>query len=206
MATAINCAKALYASFRSCKSFWYLRLLGCRNIGRNVQVGNRVKIRHGESIILGEDIFIADGCHLRSEGGGARITLGSKSVLAYGVMLLTHGGTIELGENCSVNEYCMLYGHGGLKIGNNVSIATGTVIVPANHNFSRRDVPFKLQGSTGHGIALEDDIWVGANATILDGVRIGKGAIVGAGAVVTRDVAPYTIVGGTPARFIKERP
>lgn len=134
--------------------------------------------------------------------------LGSKSALAYGVMLLTHGGPIELGENCNVNEYCMLYGHGGLKIGNNVSIATGTVIVPSNHNFIRRDVPFKAQGSTGHGIALEDDIWVGANDTILDGVRIGQGAIiVAAGAVVTKDVASFSIVGGrVPARFIKMRP
>ncbi|MBV5329482.1 MAG: hypothetical protein JZU65_17965 [Chlorobium sp.] len=100
----------------------------------------------------------------------------------------------------------MLYGHGGLKIGDNVSIATGSVIVPANHNFTRRDIPFKLQGSTGHGIVLEDDIWVGANVTILDGCRIGKGAIIGAGAVVTKDVAPFSIVGGVPAQFIKERP
>lgn len=169
-------------------------------------MGKRVKIRHGECISFGDEVFIADGCHLRSEGGESRISLGSHSVLACGVMLLTHGGTIEIGENCSVNEYCMLYGHGGLKIGNNVSIATGTVVVPGNHNFSRRDIPFKLQGSIGHGIVLEDDIWVGANVTILDGVRIGKGAIVGAGSVVTRDVQRYSIVGGVPARFIKERP
>lgn len=175
-------------------------------MGRGVFLGRRVKIRHGECLSIGNNVFISDGCHLRSEGGKAKIALGSNSVLANGVMLLTHGGSIDVGENCSINEYCMLYGHGGLKIGDNVSIATGTVIVPANHNFTRREIPFKLQGSTGHGIVLEDDIWVGANVTILDGCRIGRGAIIGAGAVVTKNVVPYSIVGGVPARFIKERP
>lgn len=128
------------------------------------------------------------------------------SVLAGGVRLLTHGGSISIGENCSINDFCILYGHGGLRIGNNVSVATGTVIVPGNHNFSRRDIPFKQQGSTGRGIILEDDIWVGANVVIVDGVHIGSGAIIAAGAVVTRNVAPCVIVAGVPARFIKERP
>lgn len=89
---------------------------------------------------------------------------------------------------------------------NNVRIATGSVIMPANHNFNRRDIPFKAQGSPGHGIVLEDDIWMGANVTIRDGVRIGKGTILAAGAAITRNVAPFSIVGGVPARFIKERP
>ncbi len=178
----------------------------CRSWNQGAILGSRVKIRHGECLSLGRDVYIGDGCHLRSEGGSATISLGSWCVLASGVMLLTHGGTITIGEKCSINEYCMLYGHGGLRIGNNVSIATGAVIVPGNHNFTRRDIPFKQQGSTGKGIVLEDDIWIGANAVILDGVRIGTGAIVAAGAVVSKNVAPYTIVGGVPAHFIKERP
>jgi acetyltransferase-like isoleucine patch superfamily enzyme len=173
---------------------------------KNIQLGKGIIIRHAECISIGDDVFIAGGVPLRSEGNKALIKIGAKSVLAYGAMLLTHEGTIELGENCSVNDYCMLYGYGGLKIGNNVSIATGTVIVPANHNFSRRDIPFKSQGSTGLGIIIEDDVWIGANVTILDGIHIGHGAIIGAGAVVTKSVEPFTIVGGVPARFIRERP
>jgi len=135
--------KFIYSFLSILRSSVYLYIIGCRKVGRNVILGRRVKIRHGECLSLGDNVYISDGCHLRSEGGKAQITLGSKSVLAYGVMLLTHGGPIEIGDNCSINEYCMLYGHGGLKIGDNVSIATGSVIVPANHNFTRRDIPFK---------------------------------------------------------------
>lgn len=87
MEKAINLLKKCYIFFCSIKSSLYCHLLGCHN-GRNVIVGKRVKIRHGECVSLGDDVFIAEGCHLRSEGGEARITLGAKTVLAHGVMLL----------------------------------------------------------------------------------------------------------------------
>lgn len=99
----------------------------------------------------------------------------------------------------------MLYGHGGLTIGNDVLIATHVVIIPANHVFERRDVTISAQGERRQGVTIEDDVWVAAHATILDGVRIGRGAVIAAGAVVNADVAPYAVVAGVPAKTIRYR-
>ena len=84
-------------------------------------------------------------------------------------------------------------------------IAPHVMLAGGSHNFSDTNVPMKLQGHKAKGIVLEDDVWIGANSVILDGVRIGKGAIVGAGAVVTKAIEPYAIVGGNPARTIGHR-
>ncbi|MCB9079909.1 MAG: acyltransferase [Anaerolineaceae bacterium] len=120
-------------------------------------------------------------------------------------MLLTYKGEIEIGDNCSINPFCVIYGHGGVKIGNDVLIATHTVIIPSNHNFSSLDRPIRLQGNTSKGIIIEDDVWIGAGCKILDGVIIGKSSIVAAGSVVNKSIEPYSIVGGVPAKLIRKR-
>jgi acetyltransferase-like isoleucine patch superfamily enzyme len=98
-----------------------------------------------------------------------------------------------------------LYGTGGVVIGDAVRIAAHVVIVAAMHRFDSVDIPIHEQGSSASGIVIEDDVWIGAGARILDNVRVGRGAIVGAGAVVVKDVEPFTIVGGVPARLLKYR-
>jgi hypothetical protein len=94
---------------------------------------------------------------------------------------------------------------GGLELAVAVGIAWRSqrvVIIPANHVFARLDVPINRQGFTAKGIHIGRDVWMGANATILDGVTTGDGAVVAAGAVVNHDVPSYQIVGGVPARRI----
>lgn len=76
----------------------------------------------------------------------------------------------------------------------------------AEHVFGRRDVPIRDQGEQVSPTVIEDGVWLAANVVVLAGVRVGRGAVCAAGAVVTRDVAPFTIVGGVPARLIRERP
>jgi acetyltransferase-like isoleucine patch superfamily enzyme len=136
---------------------------------------------------------------------GGTITIGKNTELLNGVMLMTYGGNIEIGERCSINPYTIVYGHGGVKIGNNVLIAAHCVIIPANHNFDKTTIPINQQGLTTKGILIKDDVWIGSGCRILDGIEIGEGAIIAAGAVVNRNVEPYTIVGGVPAKFIKKR-
>ncbi|OUM72407.1 hypothetical protein AUC60_18480 [Pseudomonas caspiana] len=116
------------------------------------------------------------------------------------------GGKIELGKSNSVNPYCVIYGHGGLKTGNYVRIAAHTVIIPANHIYDDSTVPIAKQGLTRQGISLGNDIWIGAGCRILDGVCIKDGAIIAAGAVVTKSVERGSIMGGVPAKLIKYRP
>jgi acetyltransferase-like isoleucine patch superfamily enzyme len=133
------------------------------------------------------------------------VAIGDRCAIRPYSQLYTMGGSITIGARCSVNPYCVLYGTGGLTIGNFVRIAAHTVIVPSMHRFDRRDLPICEQGSSADGIVIEDDVWIGAGVTILDGVRIGTGAVVAAGAVVTKDVAPFAIAGGVPARTIRQR-
>ena len=115
------------------------------------------------------------------------------------------GGLIEIGENSSVNPYSVLYGHGTLKIGKDCIIATGATFIPANHVFDSLEKNIKDQGETKKGIIIEDDVWIASKATILDGVTIGKGSVIGAGAVVTKSIPPYSVAAGIPARVIRSR-
>lgn len=120
-------------------------------------------------------------------------------------MLMTYGGEIRIGDDCSVNPLSIVYGQGGLRIGNGVRIAAHTVIIPANHTPSTEGQPVRFGPITSRGIDIEDNVWIGAGSRILDGVRIGKNAVIGAGSVVTRSVPANSTVAGVPARVIRQR-
>lgn len=112
---------------------------------------------------------------------------------------------LSVGENVSFNPMCYIEAWGGLSIGNNVSIAHNVTIMSDTHNYGDLSKPIKYQPLTPLPTVIEDDVWIGAKATILGGVHVESGAIVGAGAVVTKNVGSNTIVAGVPARIIKER-
>lgn len=136
---------------------------------------------------------------------GGDIIIGDNCIIEHNTKILTYGGNIYIGDDCTVQHNCILYGHGNLKIGNSVRIAAGTIIIPANHIFTSITEPIYTQGLTKKGIIIEDDVWIGANCTILDGVTILKGSVIGAGSVVTKNVDRYSIVAGNPAKLIKKR-
>lgn len=139
------------------------------------------------------------------EPSGGKIVIGARTFIDRGVVVRPLGGYIQIGSDCSVNAYSVLYGGGGLKIGDDVRIAAHTVIVPSNHIFSDPDTPIRNQGLHQEGIVIEGDVWIGAGAQVLDGVVLGKGCVVGAGAVVTRSVKPHAVVAGVPATPISSR-
>jgi acetyltransferase-like isoleucine patch superfamily enzyme len=119
--------------------------------------------------------------------------------------LAPYGGSIELGDNIFIGPHCVIYGHGGLRIGSNTMIAAHTIIIPANHNFSDPDRLIQDQGETRRGITIEDDCWIGSGVRICDGVTLGRGTVVGAGSVVTKSLPAGIIAVGVPARQIKSR-
>ena len=157
-----------------------------------------------DSIEVGRNVTFGIGATLTLIHGGS-IKLGSNCKIHKGAIIGSYGGNISLGNNCTVNPYSILYGHGNLTIGDNVRIAAHTVIIPANHKFERTDIPICKQGISANGIVIDDDVWIGANVTILDGVKIGSGSVISAGSVVNKDVEEYSIVGGVPAKILKFR-
>ena len=114
-----------------------------------------------------------------------------------------NGSNIRIGKDCQINEDVFIQ---GAVIGDCVMIAPHTAILMASHNFSDLNRPMVYQGEDrGEPPVIEDDVWIGRNVVVMPGVRIGKGSIVGSGAVVTKNVEPFSIMGGVPARLIKKR-
>lgn len=165
---------------------------------------NNYLTKDNEKINIHSSVKIYPNVVFNTEYGGF-IKVGSHTELLNGVLLMTYGGSIEIGNNCSINPYTVLYGHGGLKIGNNVLIAGHCLIIPANHKFDKLAIPINAQGESRKGIIIEDNVWIGSGCQILDGVIIRTGAIIAAGAVVNKNVEKNCIVGGIPAKLIKVR-
>ena len=121
------------------------------------------------------------------------------------------GSFSHLGEGFSCGDYCGLgtnafYGAaGGITIGNNVIIGNYVTMHSENHNFSDTNIPIRLQGTNHKGIVIGNNCWIGAKVTILDGVHIGDGCVVAAGAVVTKNFPDNVVIGGVPAKIIKSR-
>ena len=131
---------------------------------------------------------------------GSRISLGQHCEIHPYAMILSYGGYITIGDNVSVNPFTVIYGIGDVKIGSGVRIATSVTIIPANHIQANQEIDLKDAGITKQGIRIEDNVWIGAGARILDGVTIGRDSVVGAGSVVTRNVARGSTVVGVSAR------
>jgi Acetyltransferase (isoleucine patch superfamily) len=110
-----------------------------------------------------------------------------------------------IGDNVTLNEWIYISGYGRITIGNDVRIGHRTSILSSNHIFHDRNTPIYKQGLENKPVSIEDDVWIGCNVTILGGVKIGTGAVIAAGSVVTADVESYSIVAGTPARKIGQR-
>ena len=110
------------------------------------------------------------------------------------------GKNIRIGKRCWIQQGCTFFDRGGITIGNDVFIAPKVNLITINHDSD----PENRSATYGRPIVIEDKVWIGINSTILHGVTVGYGSIVGANSVVTHDVSPYTVVGGNPAKFIKE--
>ncbi len=143
-----------------------------------------------------ETAFIAQEAHVYTES----LDLGANSWIAGEAVVR---GEISFGEHCTVNPKACISGK--VTAGDGVRIASLTTIVGFNHGFEDVTKPIYQQAHTRKGIVIGDDVWIGANVVITDGVTIGAHTIVAAGAVVVKDVPEYSIVGGNPARVIRDR-
>jgi len=171
-------------------------------------IENRVRLRYANHIRLGHGVYLDQNTYLHACPNG--IALGTRTIVMHGAVLHVYNfrdlpqAGINIGEDCLIGEYSIIRGQGGVTIGNRVYTSPFTQIIAVNHVFDDPETPFIEQGITAQGIIIEDDVWLGAGAIITDGVRVCRGAVVAAGAVVTQDVPPHSVVGGVPAKIIKE--
>lgn len=129
-----------------------------------------------------------------------KLALGAESWIAGGALVR---GDVSFGEHCTVNPYAMISGK--VRCGNGVRIASHASIIGFNHGYDDPDQPIYQQRHETLGITIGDDVWIGANAVIVDGITVGRGAVIAAGAVVSKDVPPFAVVGGVPAKVLRFR-
>ena len=137
---------------------------------------------------------------------GARFVLGRRSrVGRHSMLYFLPGATLDIGDDTVIGHYANLRPGGRLSIGRDVRIGQFVSVLGDNHRFDRTDIPIRQQGVEPRDVTIEDDVWVGAHVVILPGLRIGKGSVIGAGAIVTRDIPPFSVAVGNPARIIRSR-
>jgi len=168
----------LLGSFNRIKFGKSVKLSGQISFSKNINIGDYTII-NGESIRIENNVYIHE------------------NVLTRSLENITTGEGTTINKNC-----CILH---KLKIGKLCSIAPGVIIFSCNHIPPPKKKTIKEQGVIITEIVIEDDVWIGANATILNGVTIAMESIIAAGAVVNKDVEPFSIVGGVPANLIKAR-
>jgi acetyltransferase-like isoleucine patch superfamily enzyme len=167
--------------------------------------------------VVGETTKLFDVSKLVNEWDRSQLTIGERCYVMGEVILLHPNARFTMGNYCSVGADTKIWVQSGVTIGNYVLIAHRVDIIDNNshsldwrdrredaHDVFERGKKLDMSKVATAPIVIEDDVWIGARSTILKGVRIGRGAIVAAASVVTRDVAPFTVVGGNPARVIKE--
>jgi acetyltransferase-like isoleucine patch superfamily enzyme len=171
------------------------------------QAAERRALRRLEASVPG--VRIHDTVHIRSP---ERLSLSPGVFIDAGVVLhcggmdwSPHDGGILIGPNAYIGPNSTLFGAAGIEIGESALISPGVVITSHQHSYARTDMDIRLQPLRFGRVVIERDVWIGANATVLPGVRLGTGSVVGAGAVVTHDVCPRTVVLGIPARVARER-
>lgn len=133
---------------------------------------------------------------------GAKV--GRRTVYYSGVRIFP-GNNLVVGDDVDFAKGVQVYTSGGLEIGDRVLIGFGSMIITSNHRVPKAPAQIFHAGNDKKKVVIEKDAWIGGNCTILPGVTIGEGAVVAAGAVVSKDVAPFSIVGGVPAKEIRKR-
>lgn len=176
-----------------------------------VLIGRRVRIFHARHLSVGRGFIAEDDCEIgclskRGITFGDKVTVGKFSLIRptnyYGGEL---GEGLEVGNGSNIGPYSYIGCSGFINIGDNVMISPRVSIYAENHNFADPDSPMKGQGVTRGKVNIEDDCWIASHVVILADVTIGRGSVVAAGSVVTKDVPRYSIVAGVPARVVATR-
>lgn len=178
-------------------------------LGKNSRISEGVRLIGAPFIAIGHGVEIRHNVMITANSPGALVKLGDGVMLDHGVDIRVVPGyencQISIGNATYIGPYTTMGGPGNITIGENCMIASHGAICANNHVFEDPYTPIEQQGVIRRGIVIENDCWLGAGVKVLDGVRIGKGSVVGAGAVVTKSLPAYSIAVGVPARCVRNR-
>ena len=183
--------------------WWQLQLA---ELGDNADIQPTAYFEYASRIRIGNRCRIARLAIVRANTNDTRgVCLGDDVILLENTIISANRGHVAIGNNSWLGPNSVIYGNGGVDIGNDVLIASHCVVNTVSHNFGRLDIPMNKQEINCEPVVIEDDVWIGTGAIILQGVRIGYGSIIGAGAVVTKSIEPLSIALGVPARVTSSR-
>lgn len=177
-----------------------------KRMGKSVFIQDGAEFIGTHNIEIGDRVHLFRGVRINGRDNNCRIKIGDRVAIERGVDIAAgENCQIEIGEDTFIGPYTCIGGPGKVKIGKKCLIAAQTGIVANNHTFADPLQYIRDQGVTQKGIEIGDDCWLGYGVKVLDGVTIGKGSVIGAGAVVTKDIPPYSIAVGVPAKAIANR-
>lgn len=176
-----------------------------KHLGNDVQIEPNVEFTRTYRISLQKGVYIRAGANLEVCSNHSELSLGERVRLDRGANIMVHDrGRIEIGDRTYIGPYSCIAGQ-NVTIGKDCRIASHCGINASNHIFADPNQKISAQGRSYQGIVIEDDCWIGGGVRILDGVTIARGSVVGAGAVVTKDIPPYSVAVGVPAKVISKR-
>ena len=154
-----------------------------KSIGKNVIIESGVKVFHPENIIIGNNVYIGHNTILKGY----------------------YNNLMVVGDNTWIGQGCFFHSAGGLNIGQSVGIGPMVTIITSEHDGQDKDIPVLFNDLKFAKVIIKDKADIGVNSVLLPGITLGRGSIVGAGSVVTKNVSDYTVVAGVPARFLRDR-
>ncbi len=187
------------------RTFFYRSIFA--GLGKEVYLQDSVEFINTHCIEIGNGAQILRGANINAIGNpNNKISIGNGVQIQQGVDIRALNDTcIQIEEETFIGPYVCMAGPGNIKIGKGCLIAAHSGLFANNHNFVDPVQYIARQGITRKGIVIEDDCWLGHGVTVTDGITIGRGSVIGAGSVVTKDIPPYSIAVGTPAKVVKSR-
>ena len=162
---------------------------------------------YARNLTLGKHVFLGDGVTIFDRAGGGPVVIGDEVYINKDTIIeLGKGGSLSIGDRTTIQPNCQFSAYAGrINIGVDVQVAPNCAFYPYDHGMSP-DQPMNVQPLLSKGgIVVEDDVWLGYGVIVLDGVRIGRGAVIGAGSVVNQDIPSGSIAVGVPVRVVKNR-
>jgi acetyltransferase-like isoleucine patch superfamily enzyme len=170
-----------------------------------------VRVLHARYVRAGRDLDLEEGCWINGHSRrgvtfGDRVTVGRGAMIApTGLLGGPPGEGLRVGDRSNLGHWAYVGCSGFISIGSDVLMGPRVALLAEDHNLGSPDEPIKAQGVTRLPITIEDDVWLGAGAIVTGGVTVGRGSVVAAGSVVTKDVEPYSVVAGVPAKLVRSR-